>query len=389
MTIDWVVFFGEDWGGHACTGHYLAIEISKNKKILWVNSLGLRVPKLNIKDVRRIFVKLRQFLGLSNNSHGSDNDYANIYVITPIAIPLLRYRLIRKLNRIIAGTFLRSKMKKLGVKDPVIITSGPETVDVIDVIPSSIIAYYCADEYAEFPGMNKGLVNMLESELFKKVDVVFATSMALVDKKKNYHKKIYYLPHGVDYAHFRQAIEKNISCPDDIRNIQGTLIGYVGTIGNHLDFDAITAIADNVNDVSIVMIGPVEEDANVPQRNNIVYLGPKRREILPAYLSKFKVCLAPYVDSERMKYANPTKCREYLASGCAVICSPQKEAEFINGVIFFANSHDEYIDLAKELISSIKYSGDEISRTVKHQTWDDRSEIMMERIMQVLQDKHH
>ena len=52
-----MVIFGEDWGGHPSSTQHLARELSKFHEITWVNSIGMRSPKLSVDDFARVMTK--------------------------------------------------------------------------------------------------------------------------------------------------------------------------------------------------------------------------------------------------------------------------------------------------------------------------------------------
>ena len=93
-TDNWIIFFGEDWGRHPSTGQYLARELAQNHQVLWVNSMGLRAPELNISDIKRAFTKLYQFaasLAQTPDETSDDTVPDNVHVVSPMAIPLLKF----------------------------------------------------------------------------------------------------------------------------------------------------------------------------------------------------------------------------------------------------------------------------------------------------------
>ena len=80
-------------------------------------------------------------------------------------------------------------------------------------------------------------------------------------------------------------------------------------------------------DWSFVMVGPVVKisEDDLPRRPNIHYLGGKKYEQLPAYLSGWDVALMPFAMNESTQFISPTKTPEYLAGGKPVVSSPIKD----------------------------------------------------------------
>ena len=375
MSKQWYVFFGEDWGRHHSTGQFIAQEISKDRKVLWINSLGIRSPSLNYSDLSRIVNKIREFL-TNNRSQSNRSEYTtpSLFVFTPLAIPFLRYKLVRRINKLVLKYFILKQFKILGISNPIVITAGPESVDIIDHLNAKKKIYYCADKYSEMTNLDKELVTSLENEILNKVDVVMATSMALYEDIKLIHSSVYYTPHGVDYELFSQALNDTNKTA---LNYSKPQIGFVGLIGKHIEFEIIETISKRLPEASLIMIGPIEDGVIVPKKDNIYYLGPKDRKSLIKYLSSFDVCIAPYVVSERIRYANPTKIREYIASGCPTICTPHSEAKTVSEKVNISKDGEGFVEMILKICNS-NINRKEISLTVSEQTWEKVAENVME-----------
>ncbi|MCK9531710.1 MAG: glycosyltransferase [Gammaproteobacteria bacterium] len=320
-----ILFFGEDWGRHNSTGQYLARELARRHPVLWVDSLGLRTPRLNLTDLARIAGKLARFSRRNTRpmAAGSALD-----VVTPLAIPFYRSRLVRHVNRLLLARQLAQARRRAGLVRWVVITACPATADIVGRLGAEAVAYYCADEYAEQPGLDAALVRRLEHQLLEHVDVVVASALRLAERKAQLHGNVCYLPHGVHYGHFRRAVDGALPCPDDLATVPRPRLGYVGLLGEHVDFAALTRLARELPEAQLVLIGPVEDAcaSRLPQGANVHYLGPRPHESLPAYLAHFDVCLLPWLNNARNRNANPTKLREYLAAGCPVVTTPVEEA---------------------------------------------------------------
>jgi glycosyltransferase involved in cell wall biosynthesis len=68
----------------------------------------------------------------------------------------------------------------------------------------------------------------------------------------------------------------------------------------------------------VVKIDP----ASLPQRPNIHWLGGKRYEELPAYLSGWDIGFMPFALNEATRFISPTKTPEFLAAGVPVVSTP-------------------------------------------------------------------
>lgn len=141
--------------------------------------------------------------------------------------------------------------------------------------------------------------------------------------KINPEKEYHYVSNGCDYEHFSKAKKRIYPKPVDIPNIEKKILGYYGVFSEWLDYDLIKKIADE-GEYHILMIGSIPENNNSNIRFehlNITWLEHKPYEALPIYLSWFDVCFLPYKDFELIKYVNPCKLWEYMASGKIIFTS--------------------------------------------------------------------
>ena len=103
------------------------------------------------------------------------------------------------------------------------------------------------------------------------------------------------------------------------------------------------------------MIGPVvkiaEED--LPRRSNIHYLGGKKYDELPAYLSGWNIALMPFALNESTRFISPTKTPEYLAAGLPVISTPIRDVVRPYGeqnLVEIASTAEEFVTAAEKIL---------------------------------------
>ena len=338
-----VVIFGEDWGRHMSTAQFIAGALLKKCQILWVDSLAYRVPDFGKKDIRRIIHKI------STHFNGIASPEKNLFVFTPLLIPLQRLSLIRRFNSLLLRLYLRHFLKKLGFKDFTLMTAGPLAEPVIGRLGEKKSIYYCADHYGTLPGISPVMIDKLEKRLSKKVDVTIATSETLFELLTNSFSNVVYVPHGVDYHHFSRRRISPKDIPEEIRGLNRPVIGYHGLIQHILETRILEEIADLHPEWNLVLIGDTLFDAgSVPLRPNIHLLGKKPYEILPDYLGSFQVGLIPYKITKNTLFRNPVKLREYLAAGIPVVSTPLPESKRYE-------PHVKIAKTSKEFVSSIEY----------------------------------
>lgn len=189
-------------------------------------------------------------------------------------------------------------------------------------VPAAATVYDCMDELANFKFAPPQLLS-LEKELFDSADVVFTGGYSLYEAKKSRHPNVHPFPSSVDRAHFSKA-RGGIVEPSDQASIATPKLGFYGVVDERMDLELLAAVADARPEWSLVILGPVVkiDPADLPQRPNLHYLGSKKYEELPAYLSGWDVALMPFAINESTRFISPTKTPEYLAGGRPVVSTP-------------------------------------------------------------------
>ncbi|MEH2149111.1 UDP-galactopyranose mutase [Nostoc sp.] len=180
------------------------------------------------------------------------------------------------------------------------------------------VVYDCMDELSAFQGASPTLKNY-EAELFSRADLVFTGGQSLYESKVNQHPNVYAFPSSVDVAHFEQA--RNVQEPEDQAHIPHPRLGFFGVIDERMDIELLAGIAEARPDWHLVIIGPVVkiDPANLPQHENIHYLGGRDYKQLPAYLAGWDLAMLPFARNESTRFISPTKTPEYLAAGRPVV----------------------------------------------------------------------
>lgn len=335
-----VICFGEDWGRHPSTLQFIARQLAKDHKIIWVESLGFRPPRVTLADACRIWTKLhRWLLGPARDSRVSDN----LIVYTPLVLPFHGYKWAQFINRATLQRAIRQLVRNHSDgQAPVVVTASPSTAYLIGHLGESRSVYYCADEYSQMPGVDSELVRRLEGDLLQRVDTVVVTSEYLLQRKRVAGTPIALLRHGVDFEHFSNVEMPEL--PPSLRIIPRPIFGYHGLIQSIIDFELIVEVADRRPAWSLVLIGDHFGDtASLPSRPNLYYLPAQSYDMIPCFIKGFDVCIMPYRLDERTMHCNPIKLREYLAAGKPVLSTPLPEVLLYRDVVEFAGTADEFI----------------------------------------------
>ena len=203
----------------------------------------------------------------------------------------------------------------------------PMELPVAAGLEPRLTVYDCMDELANFRGAPPELRER-EQQLFKQADVVFTGGHRLFEAKRQQHAHAYPFPSSVDTAHFATA-RGNLADPADQASIPRPRLGFYGVIDERFDTALISELARRRPEWQFVLLGPVVkiDPAELPQSENIHYLGQKTYAELPSYLAHWDVALLPFALNPSTEFISPTKTPEYLAGGAAVVSTGIRDVE--------------------------------------------------------------
>jgi hypothetical protein len=184
---------------------------------------------------------------------------------------------------------VRELLTNWHIDRPVVWYYTPMALTLGRDVPASAIVFDCMDELSAFRGAPRELMD-LEAELMGRADLVFTGGQSLYEAKKERHRRVFAFPSSVDVPHFASA-RKPQTEPIDQAGLPHPRLGFFGVIDERMDLALIDAVAAARPSWQIVLLGPVVkiDPATLPQRPNLHYLGMKRYEELPSYLSGWDV----------------------------------------------------------------------------------------------------
>ncbi len=347
---DIVCFSTADWNTPLPTNkQHLMKRLAVANRVLYVETLGTRLPTAHPADVRRLIHRLADGL------RGVRRAATRIWVLSPLVIPWFSSHIAIKVSQwVFAGKLLRC-MRKLGFDNPILWVYNPYAIHFIEQIPRSLLIYHCVDDLSIVPGAQTVALREAERLLLEKADLVFATSPALFEHCKTSNPSTYYQPNVADYSHFHQAAEE--SCQVAPRMLQFTKprIVFAGNLAPHkVDFDLIGFICRTRPDWSVVLIGPKWEGMPTETLrlfrtlSNLHFVGHVRYEALPSYLKAADVLILPYLVDGGMETVFPLKFFEFLATGKPVISTSLKALQTFAEIIPMASSPEAFLQAIAE-----------------------------------------
>jgi glycosyltransferase involved in cell wall biosynthesis len=362
-----VLCFGHDWTGDPLSKTHIMRLMARKNRVLWINSIGYRKPTASARDMKRIVDKLKKFTERVREAE------PNIFVLGPLAIPAYDSPLVQRINRELLRFQILAAMKKLGMHKPLSFVFNPTGGVVTGSLGEDKVVYYCVDEFTAYSDAGThGLVG-LEEKLLKRADLVVVSAESLRRTKSKYNPRIALIRHGVQYEHFKKALDPATKIPDEIAKLPKPVIGYFGLMADDwIDLELLEKIAQKYTGGSLVLLGKVTTDmTRVTRHPNVHLLGRKPFEELPNYAKGFDVALNAFPINDVTLNANPLKVREYLAAGLPVVSSRIPEVEVLGDLVHIGDTHAELLEKIDE---ALKDPGPTQARSesMKGETWAGR-----------------
>jgi len=365
-----LVVFSNDWDGDPLSKVHIMRILSRDNRVLWVNSIGNRAPKANAHDLQRIWRKLSSF------TEGIREVEPNLFVLAPLAIPFYGSEAVRATNRELLRLQVKRAMRKLNFQRPISWSFLPASAPVSGTLGEEFVVYHCVDEFSAFSDTNGRHIAELEERLLRRADLVFTSAERLRENKAKVNPNTVLVRHGVDYQHFVKACDPATEIPEDIAKLPGPIIGFFGLMADWVDQEAIIATAKAHPEGSVVVIGKVAPDCDVSAMKavpNLHLLGRKPYTSLPGYCRAFDVALMPFKVNELTLNANPLKVREYLAAGLPVVSTDIPEVRKV-GLCKLATSTEDFVRKVDECLAEGGGPTLERAERIFHESWDARVE---------------
>jgi glycosyltransferase involved in cell wall biosynthesis len=372
--------FSHDWSGDPLSKTHLMRLIARDNRVLWVNSIGYRTPTPSRADVSRAFWNLAAAASPLREVE------PNIFALNPLAIPAYGNPGVRAFNRAFLRWQVKRAMRRLRFKQVINWVFNPAASVIAGELGEETVIYYCVDEYTAFTGVDSNALAELERRLMVRSDLVIVSSDRLYQSKAPFNPRTALVRHGVDYAHFRRALDAETVAPEEVRRLPRPVIGFFGLIADWVDVELMASVAERFSTGSLVALGKTTTDVSALERlPNAHLLGRKPYGELPAYCKSFDVALMPFRVNELTLNANPLKAREYLAAGLQVVSTAIPEVEAIGGCRIGVDRESFLFEVEQALLDP----GPSLERSeaMRGESWEARLDEIYEHVAALAEDR--
>ena len=306
---------GSDWWYHN-RGHFdfqIMRRIAKHWPVLYVNSLGVRVPSLRQKG---LFAE-RMWRKMKSLSRGVTNPENKFWVYSPATIPGEKGQ---KLFGWALAPQIRLAALRAGIRRPLLWMHCPAGAPLMTSLPSAGVVMQRTDRFEAFPEADPVLLSRQIKDIKNGAELVFYAAPHLENEEKAEVERTALVTHGVELKAFAAAGSAVDDDPEDMTGLGRPRIGFIGGIDAHtFDPDLFRSVVARCPDLQFVMIGSCSLPDGWCPYDNVTFLGRKPYDGVARYMAAMDVLIMPWNKSEWIKACNPIKLKEYLAVGRPVV----------------------------------------------------------------------
>lgn len=281
----------------------------------------------------------------------------------PRGLPLWTHPRISRLHYARMGRSLRDVATRLGHQRIWLWLYNPLYVQARAALAPERMIFDLVDDLNAYAGhaLSRRTMATCVADTLGQADLVFTTSPLLARDlaAKTRGGEMHVVPNGVAAACIERAPGP---IPAELRIRPRPWIGFMGAIFAYLDFDLLVATARAFPEGSLILVGPVQDEAGAARLRrepNVVLLGRRPQEQIPDYLAAFDVCLSPFRAGDVRRAVNPLKVYEYLAAGRPVVSTPLESlaGEPVTAWIHFAEGAAAFTAAVRAALAAERVEG--------------------------------
>ncbi len=374
----------------------IAMEMSKNNRVLYVNAPMTRTSRIRERHDPRIQQREKILKGLEPDLVQLDDNLWNLNPRTVIESinqlginPLFDY--LNKINNKRIARCIHSAMERLGFSHHIHFCDSDmfRSYHLKELLSPDIYTYYTRDNLVSMPYWQKQGIRV-EALHMANADLVVANSTYLAKLAEKFNPNSHYVGQGCDVSAFNRELVKEL--PPDIKDIPKPIVGYIGALLTaRLDIDILVHIARSKPEWQVVLVGPEDDNfrsSELHQMDNVYFLGNKDGKELPSYLAAFDVAINPQALSPLTIGNYPRKIDEYLAMGTPTVATKTEAMSIFSGYTYLAKDKEEYVLLIEKAMQEDSDSkrAERIAFAQSH-TWENNVKEIYKKIEQTLIDK--
>jgi teichuronic acid biosynthesis glycosyltransferase TuaH len=227
--------------------------------------------------------------------------------------------------------------------------------------------YYNVDDYALCWPEHANEINRLERQMVREADLTVCVSRFRADELcravPEAADRIIHLPHGAPSGMLSPvALDRPGPAPEALAGLPRPFLGYVGSLGERVDWSLLTRLSEALPSASIVLLGKVDtgpaegwraERERCLALPNVHLMGWQPQDRIAAFNRAFDVCLIPYrMDDPFNQACCPTKISDYMATSRPIVSTALPECLLHRALFDVVDSTDGFIEAVTRIIAA-------------------------------------
>ncbi|NKJ40318.1 glycosyltransferase [Rhizobium sp. SG570] len=299
---------------------HIATRLVAEREVHYIESLGLRAPRLGLKDLRRIIARVLTILRKEHghptiNSTGKRCEAVDaLHRHVPMVIPFHAFSLVRAFNRwMIKRRILPRLPERYALWSFSPLTYGLEE-------RAAMVVYHSVDLLHTIDGIPREALLQAERQLIARADALVASSTGVADHLRAQHANPMVWENVADIDLFQ-----GMRAPVATRERRAIFVGNLTP--SKLNFAIFEAIVSK--GVRLALAGPFSIDGTKrdPALTRLLasplvtYLGTLNQQEMAKEIGRSWVGIIPYHLNQYTTGVFPMKVYEYLAAGLPVVAT--------------------------------------------------------------------
>ena len=367
---------GEDWWYHN-RGHFdfqIMRRLAKTWPVLFVNSLGVRMPGLGDK---KLFAE-RMTRKLKSLSRGAVHVENKFWVVSPAVLP---GETGARLTNWALSPQIRAAAARAGIRNPVLWVHCPAGASMMSEISSAAIVMQRTDRFEAFPEGDPAVLSRQIAAMKQAADLTVYAAPHLANEERAHVRRQVLVTHGVDFEMFANAGGASGHKPGDLLGVRRPRAGFIGGIDAHtFDPQLFLDTAEKLPGVEFVMIGGCSLPEGWCTLPNVRFLGRKPYDEIAHYMAAMDVLIMPWNGSDWIKACNPVKLKEYLAAGRPVVTTDFMALDGYRDLVRTARGPQEFASQIQNALDT-SYDAGAARARVKAESWDAKASLVAQSIL--------
>ncbi len=297
------------------------------------------------------------------------------------------------------GRAMERGARKMGLEDPVVITTHPLVAGFAELTWAKAVTYYALDDWTVHEGYSRWWPAY--EAAYRRIREgglrVAAVSAALLERLDPKGPGLV-VPNGLEPTEWLGSIEEREQ-PEDLDSAglepiePGTLdpspiadthkpkLVYVGTLDERLDVDWLRTTARALPDAHISLVGPLVAEAHLAalkEEPNVSIEAPLERAGLAALIGKADLGLIPHRRTALTEAMSPLKLYEYLAGGLPVAATDLAPMRGIDARVTLVPEGGDFAAATRHALALGRAPEPERIAFVQANSWRSRHEALLD-----------